>query len=45
MAGLAAGLPDARLVTLAGAGHLSAMERPGAFAEAVLAFLRELEAG
>jgi pimeloyl-ACP methyl ester carboxylesterase len=42
MAALAAGLPDARTVTLAGAGHLAALERPDAFAEAVLPFLEGL---
>jgi 3-oxoadipate enol-lactonase len=42
MAGLAAGLPDSRTVTLAGVGHLSALERPEDFADAVLAFLGRL---
>ena len=43
MDGLAAGLPDARLLRLAGVGHLSALERPDAFADAVLGFLAALE--
>jgi pimeloyl-ACP methyl ester carboxylesterase len=42
MAGLAAGLRDSRTVTLAGVGHLSALERPDAFVEAVLPFLERL---
>lgn len=44
MAGLAAGLPDARTLTLAGVGHLAALERPADFADAVLAFLEEVAA-
>ncbi len=36
---LEAGIPGAELVVLRGAGHLSALERPGAFAEAVTGFL------
>jgi len=32
---LAAGIPGARLVTIAGAGHLAPMEKPGAVAEAL----------
>ena len=36
---LVAGLPDAELVVIPGAGHLSALERPDAFAEAVRGFL------
>jgi pimeloyl-ACP methyl ester carboxylesterase len=35
-------LPDARLVTIAEAGHLSAVEQPEAFTEAVREFLVEL---
>jgi pimeloyl-ACP methyl ester carboxylesterase len=35
-------LPDARLVTIAEAGHLSAVEQPEAFTEAVREFLIEL---
>ena len=42
---LAAGLPDAELVVIPGAGHLTALERPAEFAAAVRAFLsRRLEA-
>lgn len=36
---LVAGLPDAELVTLEGAGHLTALERPDEFAAAVRDFL------
>ena len=42
---LAAGLADAELVVIPGAGHLTALERPAEFAAAVRAFLsRRLEA-
>ena len=42
---LAAGLPDAELVVIPGAGHLTALERPAEFAAAVRSFLsRRLEA-
>jgi 3-oxoadipate enol-lactonase len=34
-------IPGARLAVIAGAGHLSNLERPDAFNEVVLAFLRE----
>jgi pimeloyl-ACP methyl ester carboxylesterase len=37
---LARGIPGAELVVIEGAGHLSALERPEEFAEAVGAFLR-----
>jgi pimeloyl-ACP methyl ester carboxylesterase len=37
--GLAAGLPDAELVVIPGAGHLTALERPREFAAAVRSFL------
>lgn len=37
---LVAGLPDAELVVVEGAGHLTALERPAAFADAVSGFLR-----
>lgn len=40
---LAAAMPEARIVTLAGAGHLSPMEDPTAFNNAVSAFLRDLD--
>lgn len=40
---LAAALPDAELVTIAGAGHLSALERPEGFNAALLKFLEGLE--
>jgi pimeloyl-ACP methyl ester carboxylesterase len=33
-------IPDTTLVVLAGAGHLSNLERPGAFNDAVRAFCR-----
>ncbi|WP_428569777.1 alpha/beta fold hydrolase [Ramlibacter sp.] len=36
---LANGIPRARLVTLAGAGHFSCLDQPGAFNKAVLEFL------
>jgi pimeloyl-ACP methyl ester carboxylesterase len=36
---LVAGLPDAELVVIPGAGHMSALERPREFTEAVRAFL------
>jgi pimeloyl-ACP methyl ester carboxylesterase len=38
---MVAALPDAALVVIEGAGHLSALERPGEFAAAVGAFLAE----
>lgn len=37
---LAAGIPGARMVVLAGAAHLSAFEMPSAFADATLRFLQ-----
>jgi pimeloyl-ACP methyl ester carboxylesterase len=37
-------LPDGQLAVLAGAGHLSAVETPEAFAEAVAAYLGRLPA-
>ncbi|HAM57814.1 MAG: hypothetical protein A2X51_00550 [Candidatus Rokubacteria bacterium GWC2_70_24] len=37
---LAARIPDRRVITFADAGHLIPMERPGAFAEALLDFVR-----
>ncbi len=40
---LAAGIPGAELVVIEGAGHLTALERPREFAEAVRAFLRASE--
>jgi pimeloyl-ACP methyl ester carboxylesterase len=40
---MAAELPDARLVRIAGAGHLTPLERPAEFDDALLAFLAELE--
>ena len=40
---LAAALPDARLVELAGSGHVTYAERPDAFAGAVAAFAAELD--
>lgn len=36
---MVAALPDAELVVIQGAGHMSALERPGEFTEAVRAFL------
>lgn len=36
---MVAGLPDAELVVIPGVGHLTALERPDAFAEAVRGFL------
>jgi 3-oxoadipate enol-lactonase len=39
---LAERIPDARLVTLDGAGHLANLERPRAFADAALAHLLEV---
>lgn len=36
---LADGIPGAELTVIAGAGHLTALERPGAFADAVVGFL------
>ena len=41
---LAAGIPGARRVVIAGAGHLVNMEKPAAFDAAVLNFLSNLEA-
>ncbi|HSV65219.1 MAG TPA: alpha/beta fold hydrolase [Mycobacteriales bacterium] len=41
---MAEALPDARLVTIPAAGHLSAVEQPAAFAAAVTDFLAELAA-
>ena len=40
---LVAGLPDAELVIIEGAGHLTALERPAEFAAAVGPFLRASE--
>ncbi|MGF1598216.1 MAG: alpha/beta fold hydrolase [Acidimicrobiales bacterium] len=40
---LADGIPDARLVTIAAAGHLANQERPEAFNDAVAAFLASLD--
>jgi 3-oxoadipate enol-lactonase len=37
--GLAAGIPDAELLVIPGAGHLAALERPREFAAAVRSFL------
>jgi pimeloyl-ACP methyl ester carboxylesterase len=39
---LADGIPDARLVEISGAGHLTALERPHEVAEVVAGFLRGL---
>jgi 3-oxoadipate enol-lactonase len=39
---LADGIPDARLLVLAGASHLGAIEQPRAFAAAVMAFVESL---
>jgi 3-oxoadipate enol-lactonase len=39
---MAEALPRARLATIPGAGHLSALERPDEFGTALLAFLREV---
>jgi pimeloyl-ACP methyl ester carboxylesterase len=39
---MVAGLADARLVVLPGAGHLTPIERPKEVGEAVLGFLREV---
>jgi pimeloyl-ACP methyl ester carboxylesterase len=39
---MVAGLADARLVVLPGAGHLTPIERPREVGEAVLDFLREV---
>lgn len=39
---LVAGLPDAELVVIPGSGHLTALERPDAFVEAVRDFLARL---
>lgn len=39
---IASALPSSRLVRIPGAGHLTAVETPDAFNDAVLAFLREL---
>ncbi|HUA12411.1 MAG TPA: alpha/beta hydrolase [Solirubrobacteraceae bacterium] len=41
---LAAALPDARLVTIDGAGHLPPLEQPDEFRTAVLSFLAEAHA-
>jgi 3-oxoadipate enol-lactonase len=41
---LVAGLPNAELVIIEGAGHLTALERPAEFAAAVGAFLRASDA-
>jgi 3-oxoadipate enol-lactonase len=38
---IAAELPDARLVTIEGAGHLPALERPEAFNRLLLGFLQD----
>jgi pimeloyl-ACP methyl ester carboxylesterase len=38
---MAAALPDARLVRVAGGGHLVALERPAEVADALLSFLTE----
>lgn len=38
-------IPNARLVVIPNAGHLSPMEQPAAFNQAVLAFLSETDAG
>jgi pimeloyl-ACP methyl ester carboxylesterase len=35
---MAAALPDATLVTIPGSGHLTALERPDAVAEALVRF-------
>ncbi|MDZ7669265.1 MAG: alpha/beta fold hydrolase [Gammaproteobacteria bacterium] len=40
---LASRLPDARLVVLEGAGHLTNLDAPAAFDEALQAFLKELD--
>ena len=40
---LAAGLPRGRFLAIPGAGHHPHRERPDAFAEAVVAFWREVE--
>ena len=39
---LAARLPDARRVEIAGAGHLAPLEQPDAFRELLLGYLKEL---
>jgi pimeloyl-ACP methyl ester carboxylesterase len=39
---LAQHIPDARLVTVEGGGHMMALEQPGVVAEAVVDFIREL---
>jgi 3-oxoadipate enol-lactonase len=41
---LVGGIPNARLVTIAEAGHLSNLENPAAFTKAVREFLDELPA-
>jgi proline iminopeptidase len=41
---LAAGLPDARLVEIAGAGHFPFSEQPAAFLTELRGFLREVQA-
>ncbi len=40
---LATGIPDAELVEVEGSGHLIYLDKPDAFAEAVLRFARELQ--
>jgi 3-oxoadipate enol-lactonase len=40
---LASGIPGAELAVIPGAGHLTALERPGEFAAAVRGFLERLE--
>jgi len=39
---LAAGIPDSELVEIEGSGHLIYLDKPDAFAEAVLRFAREI---
>lgn len=39
------GIPGAKRIVLPGAGHMTNMEAPGAFDEAVLPFLTEVDAG
>lgn len=45
MAGMCERIPDARLVRIRGAGHLSNLERPAAFNAAVSEFLRRCGSG